>query len=113
MKQTYTLKFDDGSIAIADVSKVEGPFGEYEVNRVSVPPKHHREGIGTELMREICRDADEAQVKLFLFAAPYGHTQGMNHLQLQRWYEQFGFEVFPLRRGERAKLMVRKPRRHV
>jgi ribosomal protein S18 acetylase RimI-like enzyme len=113
VKTTYFIQihYPSGALAIADVSKlVKSDYADYEVNRVSVPPSYHRQGYGTKLMTEICSDADEEQVKLCLFAAPYGHEQGMNHQQLQRWYERFGFEVYPLRKRERAKLMIRKPK---
>jgi ribosomal protein S18 acetylase RimI-like enzyme len=112
VKQTYfiVLNKQHGLMAIADVSRELSDFGDYEINRVSVPVSHRFQGYGHRLMQQIIDDADEEGAKLFLFAAPYGGQYGLDHLQLQRWYERFGFEVFPLRKGERAKLMVRKPR---
>lgn len=61
------------------------------VTRVYVPPEHRRKGIATAMMKEICEQADQQDVKLMLELAPYGE---MTKDELREFYMKFGFRSF-------------------
>lgn len=74
------------SLAVLDVSYYCGKA--WIITRVKVPKEHRRKGIGTELMKEICADADAAKIPLVLEVASYGE---MDNDTLRAWYKKFGF----------------------
>lgn len=69
-----------------DVSETSD--GGYRVSRIVVPPEQRGEGVGTEIMRDILRqaDADGARVSL----TPSGDFGG-NVNKLRAWYKDLGF----------------------
>lgn len=61
----------------------------YEVTDLSVKFEERFKGVGTELMRQVCRDADKEQVTLRLLASS-GDAR-VSQEQLMKWYSRFGF----------------------
>lgn len=75
--------------AIADVSPMAGlAKDQYFINRINVPEKLRGQGMGSELLKMILKDADQEKVTLILYPAPSG---GLNFLQLSEWYERYNF----------------------
>lgn len=63
--------------------------GYWELNTLTVHPAFRLMGVGNQLMRQICADADLIDVELRLDVA--GSHDAMDDNQLRRWYERFGF----------------------
>lgn len=59
-------------------------------------------GHATELMRIVCRYADEQNTEIRLTAKQFGNPRGLTNEQLSRFYERFGF----IQNGSG---MIRKP----
>jgi GNAT superfamily N-acetyltransferase len=57
-------------------------------NRLFVPPRLRRKGVGTELMTTVCGLADERHVHILNEINPYGD---MTFEQLLTFFEKFGF----------------------
>lgn len=64
--------------------------GYWEIDTLAVHPACRRKGLGNELMRQICDDADRADTELRLWCA--GTKAAMDDAQLLRWYRKFGFD---------------------
>jgi len=82
-----TCYFHKATRSIADLISVDS--GEYLLTRVNVPDKYRNAGIGSRILDEICKDADENGVTLVLEVVPSG---GLTFHDLVRWYERRGFE---------------------
>lgn len=87
MKSCYTVKVSDTKIAILDNCDYYA-LGRI-ITRVNTPEEFRQQGHGNELMRKICKDADEEGVNLFLEISPTGD---MTYDQLEKWYNKFGFK---------------------
>ncbi len=59
------------------------------ITRVIVPVESRRRGYGSQLMEQVCEDADDDGVTLTLEPQPY--TNSMSVDQLIAWYAKFGF----------------------
>lgn len=58
------------------------------VTRINVPREHRGRGIASEILREICREADAEGVRLCLEVSS---SDGLDADQLRDWYERHGF----------------------
>lgn len=66
-----------------------------EVSSVHCATSDRRKGYATELMKEICADADARKMILVLMVQHYGAGTQMSNPQLTEWYERFGFRPLP------------------
>lgn len=87
MKSTYTIKLSSTRLAVLDVTMLEENLAE--ITRVNVPLEFRGQGHGSDLLQQVIDDADVEEINLQLFINPYG---SMTYEQLQRWYEDNGFE---------------------
>lgn len=71
-----------------------GYANTFLITRINVPKEMRRKGVGTDLLTECCRIADEEQICLVLEIVPYydDGADSIDTLQLAKWYERFGFE---------------------
>jgi len=67
--------------------------GIREITRLWVQQGLQRQGHGTELMRELCMQADEHEKVLLVHAEPF--RTDMTRDELRAWYERFGFAELP------------------
>ncbi len=104
MKTAY---YDSDTRAMVNLYHPEdAPDDEWTVTRVQVPRAEDRDkGIATRLLTEVCREADDEGVTLFIYVAP--EEPEISVAGLYRLYEKFGFEL----RGHSGILMVRQPLR--
>lgn len=77
-----------------------------EVTRVQTAPDQQGQGHATELMRQVCDEADRAGITLVLWPRPFGEWQALSQGMLADWYARaFGFaELQP-----EPLMMVRSP----
>lgn len=88
MRSSYIIRMPDGQrIAIADVSKVR--MQVYEINRINVPERWRGLRYGTQLLQQVCDDANRCNVTLRLVPLESG---GMSTEELEAWYTRRGFE---------------------
>lgn len=78
--------------ACVDVVQCDRP-NEYMVTRVFVPREHRREGIATELMRELLADADAIRATVFIAPLPYHEAGNISKRALTKFYKRLGFVV--------------------
>lgn len=65
-----------------------------EITSVDVPENLRKQGMATELLRNICDEADANEITLLLFVKPFGEGEKMTADQLADWYQnKFGFMV--------------------
>ncbi len=76
------------SMSVADL--VHMYHDTWLLTRVNVGKRHRRSGIGTMILCEVCKDADENGVTLVL--EPVG-SGDMLSSQLVVWYRKHGFET--------------------
>jgi ribosomal protein S18 acetylase RimI-like enzyme len=69
----------------------DGADGVY-LHTLQVAPSFRRRGIGTAVMEELIRLADELDVRLLLNSSPLDGNDAPDHVALTRFYERFGFE---------------------
>lgn len=74
-----------------------------ELSAVHCAPEHRRQGFATELLHQVCKEADAAEKVLFLMVKA---GDGMTSEQLESWYaDKFGFAVIQAE----PRLMARMP----
>lgn len=78
--------------------------GILEVVGIWTEPDLRRQGYATELLADVCREADRSHIVLMLRPEEYGKSQGLK--KLEPWYKRFGF----IRIQDNPVLMARKPR---
>lgn len=69
---------------------IEGAEGVLEVVRVWTDPEARKQGFATELLKDICNDADIDGRVLMLNPKVFGRV-GLE--SLEPWYQRFGFKV--------------------
>jgi GNAT superfamily N-acetyltransferase len=79
--------------------------GKRVVQDVYVHEQYRRQGMATDLMNQVCQDADAAGETLVLAVYPDG--TGMTANQLLHWYGTFGFYCDQPTRNPRH--MTRRP----
>jgi GNAT superfamily N-acetyltransferase len=89
VKGSYTQLLSPIKLAVLDAD----PAGEnaWRIARVNVPQGYRGQGVGSQLMNEICADADAAGVTLTLEPIPYDGPERLD--DLVRFYERFGFTL--------------------
>lgn len=92
MKNKYSNEHASCDILTTEVL----PAGVLELSALLTDPAHRREGYATELLNEVCNDADIEGAVLVL--SPVDE-------QVHKFYERFGFKVIQ----PRPVLMARAP----
>lgn len=65
-----------------------------EISQLECLPEGRRLGNATELLTNICKEADSKKMILMLTVEPFGDGPQMTKEQLMEWYEStFGFLV--------------------
>lgn len=100
MKATLHLSFFEGSASV----QLQSLGGEsYLVHNLWAAEK--RKGHGTAVMEKACAYADTHALALTLVASQYGHDEGMNNKQLEKFYKSLGFVTM----AKRPIMMIRLP----
>lgn len=60
-----------------------------EISRLWTEPGSRKQGYATELMKQVCNEADVLGYVLMLQPKEFGKSDGLK--DLQKWYERFGF----------------------
>jgi GNAT superfamily N-acetyltransferase len=60
-----------------------------EILALYTEPAQRNKGYASELLKEVCAEADKHAIVLILKPEPYGSTGGLKHLQA--FYKKFGF----------------------
>lgn len=63
-----------------------------ELTKVHTKLDHQGQGHASDLLRMVCKEADEANMVLILFPQPYGDDIALSRGQLIKWYAGFGFQ---------------------
>lgn len=62
----------------------------YLITRIEVGPEDRGEGYATNLLRQVIEDAEAEGAALHLGVSP-DDSDGLDSIQLTRWYERYGF----------------------
>lgn len=89
------------SDAVADVSQWSN--NHYMIDSIVVPPAFRGQGIGSQLLKMICNDADKEGVNLVLQVAS-DKTSSLDDYELFEWYARYGFQ-----KQNKFILMIRFP----
>jgi predicted GNAT family acetyltransferase len=100
MNQHYSNEHSSAEVV---TTTIEGAEGVLEVVRVFTDPEARQQGFATELLKDICNDADIEGRVLMLNPRPFGRVAGLADLAL--WYARFGFAVIQ----KQPVLMARMP----
>jgi predicted GNAT family N-acyltransferase len=86
MKSCYVIQVSPVRIAIADLCDY---YGEgWIITRINVPMQFRGKGFGSELLKQICSDADKEKQTLFL---EIQSSDGLSYRELEEWYLRYGF----------------------
>lgn len=97
----FTIRLPGERRAIADVADV-GEAG-FWLTRIHVPQVFRRQGLGTQLLKQVCEEFDLRGTELHLRVETFGD---MDNESLLRWYAKHGFVSIK----EHRFIMVRQPR---
>lgn len=75
-----------------------------------INPLSRGRGLGTRVLRTLCRAADATGVTLRLMVKPFGFGQLLDREELADWYARFGFADSVSKRGHMVRPPVRIPR---
>lgn len=65
-----------------------------EIVSIDVPENLRRQGMATQLLRNICDEADAHRMTLIVFPKPFGDGPKMSQRDLIEWYDsKFGFRA--------------------
>ena len=62
-----------------------------ELVKIHTPAADQGNGHATELLRQVCDEADKAGLTLVLWPRPYGDDIALSASMLRDWYARFGF----------------------
>jgi ribosomal protein S18 acetylase RimI-like enzyme len=85
---TVSYRLPD-SKAVAEVARADHGWW---VHFIRVPARQRRQGLGGQLLKAVCADADACGCTVRLNVQPEG---GMVYGELVRWYERHGFVAIP------------------
>ena len=97
----HKLLTQPSALAVCDVVH-DMDDNTWVITRINIPAAHRGKGIGSELLRNTCKDADRLGCILKLGLNPYGP---LDREQLEAWYKRYGFEW-----DDEHAYMVREPR---
>ncbi|MBT2609885.1 GNAT family N-acetyltransferase [Streptomyces sp. ISL-87] len=103
MKSTYVLHG-----GLASVSLISGPSSNEPtvITEVAVQAEARGMGLGSEILSQVCRDADAEGIVLLLSVDP--GPGGLSYEELGAWYSRHGFQGFQ-QNGPEDDVMVRLP----
>jgi GNAT superfamily N-acetyltransferase len=81
---------------------------EVYLESVHVEPEFRGAGLGRRMLTRICKWADKAGIRLYLYVGPFDGSPMTISLTAD-WYRRFGFRRCPTK-GKRVRYMTRKPR---
>ncbi|SCD90774.1 hypothetical protein GA0115243_104745 [Streptomyces sp. ScaeMP-e83] len=84
---------------LSDPSDISRPV---IVSEIAVQPDDQGKGWGSEILKMICRDADQENVTLVLSVDP--GPVGLPYSQLVDWYTRYGFQG-----NDEDRVMIRLP----
>lgn len=87
MKSIFTIRLGTIKLAIADVYW-DSSRQHWMISRINVPKEFRGLGYGSNLLRQICAEADQDQAVLALGISP---SDGLTFRQLETWYRRHGF----------------------
>ena len=87
MKTCYIVKLNKFCIGIADLTNYYSKG--LVITRINIPVAFRRQGYGTKLLDQICKDADISKTVLFLEIVSSGD---MPYNNLILWYKSKGFK---------------------
>ena len=88
MNTSFYRKVGEYDLAVADLAQMS--FGRMLITRINVPVKYRGEGIGSGLLKEICREADKYRMELVLEVMSSGD---LSDEELVDWYSRHGFKI--------------------
>lgn len=91
--------------SIISLSPPGDHYPSWTINRISVLPQHRGKSIASILLDQVCADADNENVTLYLEVQPDMSATGLTYDQLTAFYSRRGFKFF------NAWAMKRKPQR--
>lgn len=80
-----------------------------ELTKIHTKAEMQGQGCASDLVRMVCKEADEAGIVLILFPQPYGDDIALSRGQLIKWYSGFGFQ----QTQQEPPMMARMPGRIV
>ena len=109
------LRYRD-RVHVGEVELRTTPRG-LELDVITTVSRHRSKGVGTAMLRDVCRVADQLGVSIRLTAVPVGDG-GPSFEGLVNWYRHAGFKPigpmdFGLRMGRRPRVPVQAPRETV
>lgn len=78
-----------------------------ELTELYTLPEFRGQGKATELLENVCKEADDAGMSLLIHVKPYDDCK-MESVRLQSWYARLGFVVF---QSKPEVLMCRVPKK--
>lgn len=100
MNQHYSNEHSSAEVVVTTTPGIEGVL---ELVRVWTDPEARKQGFATELVKDICNDADIEGRVLMLSPKTFGRV-GLE--DLAPWYERFGFVTI---QKKPVQLMARMP----
>lgn len=64
-----------------------------EITKLHTPAAEQGNGYATELVKQVCDEADQAGITLVLWPRPYGNDIALSQAMLCDWYARFGFRM--------------------
>ncbi|MFD8886425.1 GNAT family N-acetyltransferase [Streptomyces erythrochromogenes] len=107
MKPVYVLRGGLASVSLIPGSCTDHPT---VVTEVVVREGFRGRGLGSEILRAVCSDADAEGVVLLLSVDP--SPGGLSYEELGKWYSRHGFQGFQ-HDGPEDSVMVRLPQASV
>ncbi len=100
------IKFQEGGASVTLM-----PLDRYLHGLQDLYSNERGKGHAKRVMQKAVEYADTHRVTLFLVAQEYGRERGLNNVQLEEFYNKFGFEKDI--RSARPVRMVRYPSREI
>lgn len=101
MRTAYLKRCESNGVsipAVADVVYLSTATGvvdqgerAYLITRIVVPSRFRKQGIGTELLKEMIAEAQKEGVTLLVGPQPYNPVGGMTEEELIAWFKRYGF----------------------
>lgn len=115
MKSTQIMigKYQSGQATCVLQRSVQIPVemrdGIRELTKLHTPIERRKNGDASQLLHDVCDEADRQNLVLLLHCAPFGDAD-LGASQLQAWYERFGFMVIQAEPKLMARMAGATPR---
>ena len=112
-KQTMIGRYQHGHATCELKRSVQLPVdirdGVRELTKLHTPIEHRKNGDATQLLQQVCDEADTQGIVLLLHCEPFGEPD-LAASQLEAWYEKFGFMVIQAEPKLMARMVGASPR---